>query len=51
MSVAADLLFFPINISQVAGIISGILVLIVTLAVGYLLEPLPKVIYWCIYIF
>ncbi|XP_040199482.1 chloride anion exchanger-like [Rana temporaria] len=28
--------------TQVAGIISGILVLIVTLAVGYLLEPLPK---------
>ncbi|KAG8577278.1 hypothetical protein GDO81_010123 [Engystomops pustulosus] len=28
--------------TQVAGIISGLLVLIVTLAVGYLLEPLPK---------
>ncbi|XP_072257741.1 chloride anion exchanger-like [Pyxicephalus adspersus] len=28
--------------TQVAGIISGIIVLIVTLAVGYLLEPLPK---------
>ncbi|XP_073475776.1 chloride anion exchanger-like [Aquarana catesbeiana] len=28
--------------TQVAGIISGILVLIVTLAVGYLLKPLPK---------
>ncbi|XP_068128789.1 chloride anion exchanger-like [Hyperolius riggenbachi] len=28
--------------TQVAGIVSGIIVLIVTLAVGYLLEPLPK---------
>ncbi|XP_040269944.1 chloride anion exchanger [Bufo bufo] len=28
--------------TQVAGIISGLLVLIVILAVGYLLEPLPK---------
>ncbi|XP_053318112.1 chloride anion exchanger-like [Spea bombifrons] len=28
--------------TQVAGIISAILVLIVTLAIGYLLEPLPK---------
>ncbi|KAM3924380.1 chloride anion exchanger-like [Leptodactylus fuscus] len=28
--------------TQVAGIISGLLVLIVTLAIGYLLEPLPK---------
>ncbi|XP_056425835.1 chloride anion exchanger-like [Hyla sarda] len=28
--------------TQVAGIISGLVVLIVTLAIGYLLEPLPK---------
>ncbi|XP_056425834.1 chloride anion exchanger-like [Hyla sarda] len=28
--------------TQVAGIISGVIVLIVTLALGYLLEPLPK---------
>ncbi|KAG9490046.1 hypothetical protein GDO78_005775 [Eleutherodactylus coqui] len=28
--------------TQVAGIVSGTIVLIVTLAVGYLLEPLPK---------
>ncbi|XP_068129731.1 chloride anion exchanger-like [Hyperolius riggenbachi] len=28
--------------TQVAGILSGVIVLIVTLALGYLLEPLPK---------
>lgn len=28
---------------QVAGLISAIIVMIVTLAIGFLLEPLPKV--------